>query len=78
MNMNPIQLIKMFIGKGGTPEQFLGQALIGNKNPMFSELMNMAKNGDQQSIENFARNVFKEQGRDFDSEFSDFIKQIKR
>ena len=78
MNVNPMQLIKMFIGKGGTPEQFLNQALTGNKNPMFSELMNMAKNGDQQSIENFARNVFKEQGRDFDSEFSDFIKQIKR
>lgn len=77
MNVNPIQLIKIFINKGGTPEQFLSQALTGNNNPMFSELINMAKKGEQQSIENFARNLFKEKGRNFDKEFSEFRSKFK-
>lgn len=77
MNVNPIQLIKIFINNGGTPEQFLSQALTGNNNPMFSELINMAKKGEQQSIENFARNLFKEKGRNFDKEFSEFRSKFK-
>ena len=77
MDINPMQIIKAFMQKGGTPEQFLNQNLIGNNNSMLTALMKMAKNGDENSIENFARNIFKEKGRDFDSEFSDFMKQIK-
>ena len=42
-----------------------------NKNPMLNNLMNM----DQASIENFARNYCKEQGRDFDKEFNAFMQR---
>ena len=35
----------------------------------------MAEKGDKQGVENFARNLLKEQGRDFDQEFSQ-IQQI--
>ena len=74
---NPLQLLKMFMVGGGTPQQFLSKALGTNMNPMFKNLMSMAKNNDNEGVENFARNYFKEQGRDFDEEFSEFMKQVK-
>ena len=45
---------------------------------MINNLMNMAKNGNKQGIENFARNYFSEIGRDFDKEFADFMQNLKR
>lgn len=75
--MNPMEIIKGFMVKGGNPEQLLMKAMIGNQNvPIIGNLMNMAKNGNKQGIENFARNYFSERGRDFDKEFAEFMKQI--
>ena len=68
--MAPIELLKAFITKGGTPQQLLQGTPI--QNPMINNLINMAHNGDVKSVEEFARNVFKEQGRDFDKEFAEF------
>lgn len=77
--MNPMEIIKGFMAKGGNPEQVLMRAMAGNKSvPMISNLMNMAKNGNKQGIENFARNYFNERGRDFDKEFADFMQNLKR
>ncbi len=62
---NPIQMIKN---------------LIMNKqinNPILKEVINKAQNGDSKGVEEFARNLFKEQGRDFDKEFGDFMKNFK-
>lgn len=42
------------------------------KNPMITNLINMIKSGNPQGVETFARNLFKERGRDFDKEFNDF------
>ena len=36
-----------------------------------------AKEGDSKGVENFARNLFKEQGRDFDKEFAEFRKNFR-
>lgn len=71
--MNPVEMIKGFVGKGMNPEQIL-QNMMGknNNNPVFNNLVKMAKEGNSDGIENFARNLFKEQGRDFDKEFSEF------
>lgn len=71
--MNPVEMIKGFMGKGMNPEQIL-QNMMGknNNNPVFNNLVKMAKEGNSDGIENFARNLFKEQGRDFDKEFSEF------
>ena len=71
--MNPAEMIKGFMGKGMNPEQIL-QNMMGknNNNPVFNNLVKMAKEGNSDGIENFARNLFKEQGRDFDKEFSEF------
>lgn len=62
---NPIQMIKN---------------LIMNKqinNPIFKEVITKAQNGDSKGVEEFARNFLKGQGRDFDKEFSQFMKNFK-
>lgn len=73
--MNNIEQLKMFIKQGGTPEQLVNQII--NKNPALKNIMLMAQKGDSKSIEQFARNMFSEQGRDFDKEFAEFINNFK-
>lgn len=46
-------------------------------NPILKEVINKAQHGDNKGVETFARNLFKEQGRDFDKEFSQFMKNFK-
>lgn len=43
-----------------------------NANPVMKNLIDMAEKGDTKGVENFARNMMKEQGRDFDKEISQF------
>lgn len=47
------------------------------QNPMIKNLIAMINSGNPQGVETFARNLFKEQGRDFDKEFSEFRKNFK-
>lgn len=75
--MNPIEMIKGFIGKGMNPQQILGNVMKNNSNPVFNNLIERAKEGDTKGVETFARNLFKEQGRDFDKEFAEFRKSFK-
>ena len=75
--MNPMETLKQFIGRGATPQQILSN-IPNNSNPMIKQLMQMASSGNMDGIETFARNLFKERGRDFDKEFSEFMTQIKR
>lgn len=46
-------------------------------NPILKEVINKAQNGDSKGVEEFARNLYKEQGRDFDKEFGEFMKNFK-
>lgn len=73
--MNPIQIIKSFIGKGLSPEGIIQNMDV--QNPMITNLITMAKKGDTKGVENFARNMFKERGRDFDKEFNEFRNNFK-
>ena len=70
MNINPMQFINQ-IRSGQNPQQlmlnFLEQQ--ANINPMGQNLLNLARNNQTQDIEQFARNMFASNGRDFDSEF---------
>lgn len=50
---------------------------MGNSNPMINYLIQMGQSGNSKGVENFARNVCKEKGIDFDKEFSNFMQQIK-
>lgn len=75
--MNPLDIFKNFIMGGGNPQDALMKLISGNNtNPMVTNLVNMAKTGKTQDVENFARNMFKEKGRDFDKEFSEFMQNF--
>lgn len=72
-NMNPMQLIAM-MRKSGNPQQFVQnivQERMGS-NPLFANLLSLAKDGRGNEIENIARNMMKERGLDFDKEFNSF------
>lgn len=74
--MNPMQILQSFLGRGMSPQQIINQ-MSGNKNPMITNLMNMMQTGNSKGVEDFARNIFKEKGRDFDKEFGEFKKNFK-
>lgn len=70
--MNPMEFMKGI----KNPKQFVMNMLKQNQNPMATQLMQMVKNGNTNQIEQFARNVCKERGMDFDKSFAEFMKQI--
>ena len=73
--MNPMQMLQNFLTKGFSPQKIVEQ-MVGS-NPMMSNLMKMANAGDTDGVEKVARNMFKEKGRDFDKEFSEFKSKFK-
>ena len=68
---NPLQMIKMFMNGGKNAQEIALNMIGNNNNPVLQNLVKMAQNGDYQGVENVARNMFKEQGRDFDAELKD-------
>lgn len=73
---NTMQLINALKGCKN-PKEAVISMIETNSNPMIKNLVEMAKNGDNQGVENFARNLYKQQGRDFDREFNEFMKNFK-
>ena len=73
---NPMQLINLLRGNMN-PKQLVMNMLGGNNNPMIKNLIEMAEKGDSQGVENFARNLFKEQGLDFDKEYDKFMSNFR-
>lgn len=73
--MNPMQMLQSFITKGLSPQK-IAEQMVGN-NPMMANLIKMANAGDTEGVEKVARNMFKEKGRDFDKEFSEFRSKFK-
>lgn len=72
-NMNPMQMMQ-FIRNSGNPQQFMMNMLEqqSGSNPMMANLLNLAKQNKTSDIEQIARNMLKEQGRDYDKEFANF------
>lgn len=64
--MNPLQIIL---------NQMINSPQV-KSNPMAQNVINMAKNGDVDGIEQFGRNIAKEKGIDFDKEFANFKNQF--
>lgn len=73
--MNPIQMLQNFIAKGLSPQKIAEQ--IAGNNPVIMNLMKMANSGDKAGVEQFARNMYKDQGKDFDKEFANFMNQFR-
>ena len=73
---NPMQIINMLKGMK-SPKETVINMIKSNNNPMIKNLVEMAEKGDSQGVENFARNLYAQQGRDFDKEFGEFMKNFK-
>ena len=73
---NPMQFINMLKGIKN-PKEAVINIVKTNNNPMVKNLVEMAEKGDNQGVENFARNLYKQQGRDFDKEFNEFMSNFK-
>ena len=71
--MNNVNILSM-IKNGGNPQQIMMNLLETQMkgSPMGDNLINLAKSGNVQGIEEFARNYVKQNGKDFDQEFSAF------
>lgn len=64
------------IRKGYNPQQMMMSVLESMRGtPMGDNLINLARTGNTKEIENIARNLASQQGRDFDKEFEAFRKQ---
>ena len=73
--MNPMMILKQCMLKGMTPKGILSQMNI--QNPILGNVINMAKNGNSKGVEDFARNICKQRGVDFDTEFNKFKNNFK-
>ena len=73
---NPMQFINMLKGIK-TPNEAVICMVKSNNNPMIKNLVEMAENGNSKGVEEFARNLYAQQGRDFDKEFGEFMNSFK-
>lgn len=74
--VNPNQLVQM-IRQGQNPQQLMLSILQQNLNtPLGANLYKLAQNGNTAEIEKIARNMCRERGVDFDTEFNAFRNMI--
>lgn len=73
---NPMQIINMLKGMK-SPKEAVISMVKSNNNPMIKNLVEMAEKGNSKGVEDFARNLYAQQGRDFDKEFGEFMKNFK-
>ena len=77
LEVNPMQLIAA-IKQGQNPQQLIINILERrmSNTPIGQNLLQMAKNNDTKGIEQVVRNLSKQQGVDFDTEFAAFCKML--
>ena len=76
-SMNPMQIIAMI--KNGQYPQQLVLSMLENQmggTPMGNNFLRMARNGQSDDIEKFARNLFESRGLNYDKEFNSFKSQM--
>ena len=78
MNVNPMELIQL-IKQGSNPQQLLMSILKKKSvnNPILENAALLAGKGDIGALEALARNLAKQKGLDFDTEFSNFKNLLK-
>ena len=77
MPTNMMQIISL-MKNGGNPQQMVLSMLEQQteKNPFAANLLQLAKGNKSGEIEQIARNLAKEKGIDFDTEFNNFKKTL--
>lgn len=76
-NMNPMEMIGLL--KGRDPQELV-MSMIKNNNindPQINELISLAEKGDTNSLTKIATDMFAEQGKNFNTEFSNFMSLLK-
>ena len=73
--MNPVNMLKQYMLQGFTPQNILSKLNISN--PILNNVIAMAQNGNTKGVETFARNICKQKGLDFDTEFNKFKSSLK-
>ena len=73
--MNPMNIIKQYVRQGLDPKNILTKLNVNN--PILNNVITMAQNGDTKGVENFARNLCKQKGLNFDEEFTKFKNTLK-
>ena len=68
--------IQEMIRTGYNPSQIGTTILQQQNNPMATNLLTLARNGNFQEIEKIARNVAASHGKDYDKEFQAFKSQL--
>lgn len=74
---NPMQMMNLLKGVKN-PKEAVISMIKSNNNPMVKNLVEMAEKGQNDKIEEFARNLFREQNKDFDQEFNNFKSMFNR
>lgn len=69
--------LRMLLNSGISPKKIIEQS-IKNNNPIMGNLISLAEKGDYKAVENFARNIYKEKGGDFDKDFAAFMSNFKK
>lgn len=77
MPTNLMQMVSL-MKNGGNPQQMVLSMLEQqtSNNPFAANLLQLAKNNKTSEIEQIARNMAKERGVDFDTEFNNFKKTL--
>lgn len=77
-NLNPTQLLTLL--KSGNPQQVATQIIEQNykSDPLMQNLLQMARNGNTQGIQQFAIQYFKNQGTDLNAEMNNLINALKQ
>lgn len=71
MNKQVINVVQQ-IRQGQNPQQLMLNMLQQINNPISANLFNLAQQGKTKEIEQVARNIMRQQGKDFDTEFRAF------
>ena len=76
--LNPIQLLSML--RGGNPQQVVQQIINTQypNDPTMQQLLQYARQGNTQAINQFAQQLFARNGRDFQSEYQSLMDTIKQ
>lgn len=78
-NQNSLINFMSMLKQGGNPEQMTMMMLQNYSagNPIMQNLLTLAQKKDAKGIETIVRNMAKEKGIDFDSEFNSFKQMFK-
>ena len=76
-NLNPIMLLSLL--KSGNPQSIAQQLFQNNfqSNPNMQSLMQLARSGNSQGVEQFAKNYFQQIGKDYNTELNNLMQLIR-